>query len=220
MRPPSPSNRKPASSAERSRWRAHASGARQAGLSLIELMIFVVVVGIAIAGLLIVYDRTVRSSADPLVRKQAVAIAESLLAEVLAQPYTYCDPQDVKNDPDAPPASTADCTLNAAGSQDKGGGALGPQPATERRFLDTDPFDNVADYNGYQMPGGIYSLDDGSAPIPGLDAYSASITVTRTGVLFGLPDDAALRVDVLVTGKGESITLTGYRLRHSPNATG
>jgi hypothetical protein len=44
--------------------------------------------------------------------------------------------------------------------------------------------------------------------------------VTRAGAVFGLADDAALRVDVLVTGKGESITLTGYRLRHSPTNTG
>jgi len=53
-----------------------------------------------------------------------------------------------------------------------------------------------------------------------LSAYSARVTVTRSGTVFGLPDDAALRVDVEVSGRGESVTLTGYRFRHSPNASG
>ena len=71
------------------------------------------------------------------------------------------------------------------------------------------------------MPSGIYSLDNGMTPVAGLDGYAAAVTVTRAGLALGLGSDAeALRVDVLVTGKGETITLTGYRLRHSPNATG
>lgn len=201
--------------------KASAQSARIAGVGLIELILFIAIVSAALAGVLGVYDRAVRGSADPLVRKQALAIAESLLNEVLAQPFTYCDPQDPANDPTAPPTSTADCTGGATGSQDRGGGPLGPLPATESRFSATNPFDNVADYAGYSMSGGIYSLDNGAAPIAGLGAYSAAVTVTRAGTSLGLVNDAdALRVDVVVTGRGESITLTGYRLRHSPNATG
>jgi len=198
------------------RWPRH-----RAGLSLVELLIFIVVVGVGIAGILVVYDRAVIGSADPLARKQALAIAESLLSEVLAQPFTYCDPQDAANDPAAPPASTAACTGGAAGSEDRGGGTLGPQPSSETRFSSTDPFDNVADYNGYAMNSGIYGLDDGTTPIAALAGYTASVTIIRAGLALGLAsDDAALRVDVQVTRSGETIVLTGYRLRHSPNATG
>jgi MSHA pilin protein MshD len=193
---------------------------RQRGLSLIELVMFIAIVGAAIAGVLIAYNQAVRGSADPLVRKQAVAIAESLLNEVLMQPLTWCDPQDAANDANSPPSSGASCTGGAANSQDKGGGSLGPQPATESRFSSTDPFDNVADYHGYSMASGIYSLDNGSTPVAGLGAYSASVSVTRAGAVFGLAAGAVLRVDVLVTGRGETITLTGYRFRHSPNAVG
>lgn len=194
--------------------------ARQHGLSLIELVMFVAIVGMAIAGVLMVFNNTIKNSADPLVRKQALAIAESLLGEVLMQPFTWCDPQDPANDANNPPTSGASCTGGAAASQDKGGGTLGPQPASESRFSSTDPFDNVADYNGYAMNAGIYSIDNGTTPIAGLDSYSASVTVSRAGTVFGLANGAVLRVDVLVTGKGESITLTGYRFRHSPNAVG
>ena len=221
MRFPSPSNPKPAWSTRRSAGSGESPGARQSGVSLIELVIFIAVVGAALAGLLLVYARAVSGSADPMVRKQAAAIAESLLSEVLSQPFTYCDPQDAANDPATPPASTAACTGGAAGSQDNGGGALGPKPASETRFSSTNPFDNVADYNGYSMPSGIYGFDDATTPIAGLAAYSASVTVTRSGLALGLATDAdALRVDVQVSGHGETVTLTGYRTRHSPTATG
>jgi len=197
-----------------------ARGPRQRGLSMIELVMFVAIVGMSVAGILTVYNSAIKGSADPMVRKQAIAVAESLLGEVLMQPFTWCDPQDAANDPNNPPTSGASCTGGAAVSQDKNGGTLGPVPATESRFSSTDPFDNVADYNGYTMSSGIYSQDNGATPIAGLGSYSATVTVTRAGGTFGLAAGAVLRVDVLVTGKGESITLTGYRFRHSPNATG
>lgn len=209
---PSPSSPKPASCAE--------ARARQRGLSLIELVLAIMIISVSVAGVLMVYNNSVRNSADPMVRKQAVAIAEAMLNEVLAQPFTYCDPQDAANEGATPPSSTAGCTGGAGGSQDKGGGTLGPQPATEGRFNATNPFDNVADYHGYATSGVIYGMDDGSNRIVALDGYSVSVSVTRAGAGFGLAADAALRVDVQVTGKGETITLTGYRFRYAPNSIG
>lgn len=204
---PSPSNRKQVLSAE-----------RQRGLSLIELVMAIMIISVSVAGVLMVFGNTVRNSADPMVRKQAVAIAESMLNEVLAQPFTFCDPQDPANNAATPPASTAACTGGVAGSQDAS--SLGPQPGSEGRFNNTDPLDNVGDYHGYAMPAGIYSLDNGATPVAGLGAYSASINVTRAGVSFGLPADAVLRIVVQVTHQGDSVSLTGYRFRYAPNSTG
>lgn len=208
---PSPSSPRPASCAEQR---------RQRGLSLVELVIAIMVISVSVAGVLMVFSNSVRHSADPMVRKQAVAVAEAMLNEVLAQAYTYCDPQDVANEAATPPASTAACTGGAAGSQDKGGGTLGAQPAGEGRFNATDPFDNVADYHGYATSGVVYGMDNGSDRIVSLDGYSVSVTVSRAGATFGLPADAALRVDVQVTGRGDTVTLSGYRFRYAPNATG
>ncbi|HEX4943228.1 MAG TPA: prepilin-type N-terminal cleavage/methylation domain-containing protein, partial [Usitatibacteraceae bacterium] len=59
-----------------------ASSRRQAGISLVELVMFIVVVGIGVAGILSVLNVTASRSADPLPVKQALAIAESLLEEV------------------------------------------------------------------------------------------------------------------------------------------
>lgn len=59
----------------------------QRGFTLIELIIFIVVVGVGVAGVLSVYTTSIKSSADPMVRKQAVAIAESLLEEIVQKEY-------------------------------------------------------------------------------------------------------------------------------------
>ncbi len=64
------------------------TSARQAGFTLVEMMIFVVVVGIGLAGVLLAINNSTARSADPLVRKQALAAAESLLEEILQQPFT------------------------------------------------------------------------------------------------------------------------------------
>jgi MSHA pilin protein MshD len=186
---------------------------RQRGLTIIELIISIVVISIALVGVLAAYNTAVKSSADPMVRKQALAIAESMLSEVLQQPYTWCDPQDA-----AVESATgyASCAVSQA--------APGKSPASESRLSQTDSFDNVADYHGYastaESPAGIYSLDEPGAPLAALSGYQLDISVTQRGSLFGLANDAALRVDVRVRGRGEDITMSSYRFRHAPNAPG
>src|SRR6478735_7116648 len=66
----------------------------QAGMSLIEVVVFIVVLGLALAGVMILYSQATRASADPLVRKQALAIASSLLEEIELRAFTLCDPDD------------------------------------------------------------------------------------------------------------------------------
>lgn len=60
---------------------------RQAGLTLIELVVFIVIVSIGVAGILLVMNTAVKSSADPVLRTQAVAMADAIMEEVLAKNY-------------------------------------------------------------------------------------------------------------------------------------
>ena len=78
------------------------------GLTLIELIMFIVIVSVGIAGILLALTKSIRTSADPVVRKQALAIAESLLEEIELMSFTYCDPDDY-NDPTLAPSSPAGC---------------------------------------------------------------------------------------------------------------
>lgn len=175
---------------------------RPHGVSLIELLVFIVVVGIAVTGVLTVYSRNARGSADPVVRKQVLAIAESLLEEVLAKAYTYCDPDDANVET---AVSAGDCATPEAS---------GPEPG-EVRVSNTLPFDNVNDYHGFAMSG---VTDLAGDLVAGLDAYTAAVEVASAGAFNGIPDGETLRVTVTVTGPGNhSISLSGYRTRHAPN---
>jgi MSHA pilin protein MshD len=62
-------------------------GYAQSGFSLIELIVFIIIVSVGVVGILSVMNVTVKSSADPMVRKQAVAMAEAILDEVLSKAY-------------------------------------------------------------------------------------------------------------------------------------
>lgn len=60
---------------------------RQGGVTLVELILSMVIIGIALTGVFAVMNLTVGHSADPLAQHQAVAIAESYLEEILLQNY-------------------------------------------------------------------------------------------------------------------------------------
>lgn len=199
-----------------------AAAARQRGVTLIELVVFIVIVSVGVVGLVSVAGPMIMHSADPMTRKQALAIAESLLSEIEQQPFTYCDPQDANVLTATLSGTTPTCAV-AANDQDKGGaafpapGAPDPVPNTETRASAADPYDNVADYAGYQATGAVLS---GNAA---LADYTASVTITRVGGAgaFALqPAAAVLQIDVSVVGRGEVVSLTGWRVRYAPNFPG
>jgi MSHA pilin protein MshD len=173
----------------------------------VELLVFIVVVGVALAGVLLALNVGARASADPMVRKQALAAAESLLEEIEQQPFTYCDPRDTaaSTATSAAVCSTTSFSMDTPANWGAGKTRYGPT------F-----FDNVADYHNFTMTGTLTDVLQQSSSR--LNGYNAAVTITQVGTVFGLSsNNDALRIDVTVTGGGESITLTGFRLRHSPN---
>lgn len=65
---------------------------RQRGFTLVELILAIVVLGVGLAGVLLAFQQTTRGSADPLVNRQLLAIAEGMLEEVLSRPYSSATP--------------------------------------------------------------------------------------------------------------------------------
>ena len=59
----------------------------EAGLTLIELVVSVAIIGVALAGTLGVMRRTIAGSADPMLSEQALSVAEAYLEEILAKPF-------------------------------------------------------------------------------------------------------------------------------------
>jgi MSHA pilin protein MshD len=181
----------------------------QRGFTLVELIIFIVVVSAALAGVLTVLNQSTASSADPQLRRQAQAIAESLLEEVQLMPFTFCDPDDPAVDTAASAAIIpGGCTVAEA---------IGPELGETRSGA--TQFDNVNDYHGFALasPPGISDIT--GAPVPGLERYSASISV-QAAALDSIPAAGdALRITVTVNGPGSTqVRLEGWRTRYAPNA--
>lgn len=176
---------------------------RQRGMTLIELVVFTVIVSVALAGVLTVLNLTARSGADPMIRKQMLAIAEGLLEEVTLRPFTWCDPDD-------PAAATANNAGACATPE-----AAGPEAGETRTGV--IPFDNVNDYAALALASPISSVTGTSLAPAGYSATIALIPEALNGVGNATPTSASLRIAVTVSFGTQSVVLEGYRTRHSPN---
>lgn len=184
---------------------------RQRGVTLVELLVFIVIVGIAVGGVLGVMNYTTSHGADPLRRKQALMVAESLMEEVQLAYFTYCDPSS----PDADQAtSAADCDI----AEDWG--QAGAEPANAR------PYDNINDY--VAAPGtpvaafnaGASIADASGTPFE-VNGMTATVAVAPAalngiGAAGTAADTPVLRITVTVAYDGDSIVLDAYRTRYAP----
>lgn len=158
-------------------------GRRARGATLIEVVLFVLIVGIALSAVLGTLALAAGRSGDPLVQRQALAIAESLLHEILAQPFAATDPEG-------------------------GAEAFGPEPG-EVRGSPSAPFDHVNDYHGYAA--GI--VDAGGNAVAGLAGYSVQVSVQPQALdNIGAGDGLLVRVTVSAPA-GVPLVLTGFRAR-------
>ena len=183
---------------------------RQTGATLIELVIFMVIVGIAMAGIVSSINFNAQHSSDPVVKKQALAIAEALMEEIELMPFTWCDPDDAN-------VRTA---TSSAGCATLSENNTAPEPGETRGGA--TPFDNVNDYNGYCMATAGCAIsnirDINGTLIPNLNGYTALVAV-GTGSLNGItaPSGAALHIKVTVTGPlNTTVVLEGFRTRYAP----
>ena len=174
--------------------RRFAQSSVQRGLTFVELIFFIVIVSFGLAGILTVLNVSSSRSADPMVRKQMLAVAESVMEEVRLQTLGWCDPDDTN-----------------AGSATSTAGCAGGTPA-ETRGSTTAPWDQVTDYHGANNLGS--SLAGTSFPA----GYTAGVQVLQADDLNGVTGGEALRIVVTVSFGAEQLVLEGYRTRYAPNA--
>ena len=185
---------------------ARAAGA-QRGATLIEAILFIVIVGVAVGTVLAVFVGTSRQSGEPMIRKQALAIAESLLEEVRLMPFTFCDPDDA-NLVTATGAfiGPTGCATTLEGPGTEGG---------EARGAVLTPLDNVSDYAGLVL---ATASDITGTAYPG---YSATIVLAALALGAGpnaVPAGESWLITVNVTGPaGIAVQIEGIRTRHAPN---
>ncbi len=190
------------------------------GVTMVELIIFIVVVSIAVVGVLLVMNVNSARSGDAQLRKQALSIAEALLEEVESASFTYCDPQDL---------SATTVTAYTQCSVPEG---VGPETGNVR------PYDNVNDYVtalGTQKSIGLLDVNAVSAAVQ-TGTYVPCITISSTTLASMEADGGAnpaigsallIRIDVY-NGNGITVTcgstgaltpivaLEGYRTQYAP----
>ncbi len=187
------------------------SSTRHRGASLVELVIFIVVVSIAVIGLLGPMKLIGGSSADPLRRKQALMIAEGLMEEVMLARFTHCDAADA-NVRDA--ADSTGCATTPE--------VIGPEAGNAR------PFDNINDYvTQLDTPqaafdsGGVLA-DVNLSPInapTATDPFTGTLMLSNA-TLNAVGGGAALKITVAITDTrtGTVTKLEAFRLRYAPNS--
>lgn len=135
---------------------------RQAGLSLIELVFTIVVLGVGLVALLIPISNSVLKSGDPLANKQMVAIAEAMLEEIELKPFgpgTFAGPYTPAN------RASFDAVFPDYNNYTTGGAG-------------------IADITGAAVPGlGAYNLTVTLTPtalgaIPAANVYLITVQVT------------------------------------------
>jgi MSHA pilin protein MshD len=194
---------------------------RQGGVTLIELVLFIVIVGIALAGIVTMMNLTTRGSTDPLRRKQALIIAEGLLEEVQLAKFSWCDPASANADT---AANSAACDIP------ENWGQLAPEPSGGANGR---PYDNVNDY--VTAPGVLTAAFDNAAGVLvdaagnplGVDGYRVRLSIRPAALgpaaapigsdAGASADTDVLRITVQVDFDGQTLTLDGYRTRYAPN---
>jgi MSHA pilin protein MshD len=162
----------------------------QQGVSLIEAVMFIVIVSVALVVVLKAFDIANQGSADPLLRRQSLAIAQAMLDEISAKEFGS-DATDV----------TAD------------GYTAGPINSTTRANAD-----DIDDYDDYDQTGIRTLNNENNAPIPGLENYRVEVDVDEiTADELGekVPVADAYRITVTVTDpSGAELVLVGYRANY------
>jgi len=172
---------------------------RQRGLTMIELIIFILIVTIAVIGVLQVITLNTARSADPIRQKQALAIAEGLMNEIRSAGMALCDITDPNfGVPDVPCAVPDNVGIEVPGDR---------------------PYDNVNDYVTSWNTPTAYTIDSARNRFP--DGYTATVTIpdpaTQAAPFPGVPASAALQVIITVSyGGNNNVMLSTWRTRYRP----
>ena len=204
----------------------------QSGISLIELVIFIVILSVALTGITLIYINTTRYSADPMVRIRSIELAQSTLEEILLKAYD--DSTTVGGGCVRFPSGSSRCPVSNPDATSQTAAIFGAEASEANRTL----FDDVDDFHNlsYCGTGGTAHTSCSNACNTMVDESGTNIATEYAGfgicirVSFaggagteinnaapGTGSDVftndAKRIDVIVTDPLNSeISLSAYRL--------
>ncbi|WP_322567453.1 type IV pilus modification PilV family protein [Thiohalophilus sp.] len=166
----------------------------EAGFTLVEMVVFIVVLAVGLSGVVLVINRTLLDAPEALVNTRAMEIAQLYLDEIGAKKYDENTPQGGLPPCDSPDGDA--CTAEAS---------FGPEGSESR-----DLFDDVDDYHN---PAFQTAADADNNPLPNYSDYDVGVTISYAGTELGLANDRlAKRIDLIIrTPRNQQIPVTLYR---------
>ncbi len=156
------------------------------GITLVELVMAIAIVSVAVAALMNAYSQSVNASADPMIQRQMLAIAEAMMEEIRS--YPYLDSVDVAGGMTPLPLASVRCTSG-------------------QNVCGFDPANTGKDYTVGDLSGSFGS---------GFGAYSINVRVLRSSSDLDTDPsirDITQKITVTVshTAMPNDIVLVGYR---------
>lgn len=195
---------------------------KQRGFTLIETVIFIMVMGIALSGIVSLFVQSAVGGRYPFEQQRAIALANTYMDEILRKRWNESVPfgggcvetgsLSCNNYCAARPyPDCRTCLLDTVNS-------VCVAPAAAASGVDTGEtratFDDIDDYDGLSNPTPVNAA--GTA-IAGYAGYSVAVSVTSpaAGTLWnGVPALDTKEIIVTVTVGADSYALTAYRVNH------
>ncbi|WP_350310660.1 type II secretion system protein [Marinobacter sp. SS13-12] len=154
------------------------------GATLVELVMTIVIISVAIAGVVGAFALITGRSADPLNQTRAVELAQLYMDEIISRKYDDATPQG------GTPKYTGTCNIGPEGGETR------------------DTYDDVDDYhNTTDSPPA-----NAEAVLTGYSGFAVEVEVACAGDEVNLPDAEAKRIDLTVTAPGgQAFSFSAYR---------
>lgn len=168
---------------------------RQAGFTLIETVIVIVLLGAMMAGMTVLFVKNVGESHQPYLRQRTLAVADAFMDEILGKRWDDNSPLG------------GGCVNTGSGSCPAGPAAagIGTEEGARGNYDDIDDYDTITNQSPPQ--------DSAGNPMAGYTGFSVTVTVDQPGAWNGVPAADVKRIRVQVTSTvGETMSLTAYRV--------
>jgi MSHA pilin protein MshD len=168
------------------------------GFTLIETVLFIVIVGIAVAAIGQQFVTNVSHSAEPYLRQRALAVANAYMDEILKKRWNSATP------------TGGGCVVTGSGNCVTPGApaavAIGNDGQTRPSY------DDVDDYNGINEA----PTDSDGVAMPNYANFNVTVAVTQPAANWnGISNLDARQIDITVTTPdGQSLLLTAYRINY------
>jgi MSHA pilin protein MshD len=171
---------------------------RQTGYSLLELVVFIVIVGVAVGAISLQFSQNVQHSHEPFLRQRALAVAGAYLDEIMDKRWNENTPIGGGCVDTASPTCTGGPAPTGIGSEE-GSRAL---------------YDDVDDYNGLSDSPPQDSQGNNMANYG--SGFQVDVAVTQPGAAWnGINANDVRRIEVQVQNPtGETISLVAYRVNN------